>query len=70
MSVPSYGAYPVRTPNGTVVGYVHHDHGREQRYRAVSRTASDVPLRRRGFSSHDDAAVALMCHHYTHASCR
>jgi hypothetical protein len=69
VSAPSYGAFAVRTPDGTVVGYVHHDLLSTRRYRAVSRTAADVPLRRVAYVTHTDAALALMAHHYTHATC-
>jgi hypothetical protein len=64
VSVPSYGAYPLRTPNGTLVGYVHHGDQRVGRYRAIPRTAVDVPLRSTAFETHQAAASALMSHHY------
>jgi hypothetical protein len=68
MSAPSYGAFPVRTPNGTVVGYVHHGPVSAERYRAVPRTAVEVPLRRAVYPSHIEAAAALVAHHYTYAT--
>ena len=68
MPVPSYGAYPVRTPNGTVVGYVHHNDQDDCRYRAVPRTAVEVPLRRVAYPTHTAAASALMAHHYTYGT--
>jgi hypothetical protein len=67
VSAPSYGAFAVRTPDGTVVGYVHHDRVSAKRYRAVSRTAPDVPLRRVAYVSHTEAATAIVAHHYAHA---
>jgi hypothetical protein len=67
MAAPSYGAFAVRVPSGTVVGYVHHDDDGAHRYRAVSRTAGQVPLRRESYPTHTAAASALMVHHYTYA---
>jgi hypothetical protein len=68
MVAPSYGAFPVRVPDGAVVGYVHHDSSVRNRYRAVSRTARQVPLPRESFPTHTAAASALMAHHYKHAN--
>jgi hypothetical protein len=68
VAAPSYGAYPVRTPNGTVVGYVHHFDRPDGRYRAVPRTAVDVPLPHSEYETHSAAATALMAHHYKFAS--
>lgn len=66
--VPSYGAFPVRTPNGTVVGYVHHGDAEALRYHAVPRTAVEVPLATALFPTHAAAATALMVHHYEYGT--
>jgi hypothetical protein len=68
MPAPSYGAFPVRTPNGTVVGYVHHDDAQAYRYRAVTRTAVETPLAHTSYPTHTAAAGALMAHHYRYAT--
>jgi hypothetical protein len=69
MSAPSYGAFAVRAPDGAIAGYVHHGPVGPRRYRAVSSTAQDVPLRRTAFESHREAALALIAHHEAHAMC-
>jgi len=67
-NVPSYGAFPVRTPNGTVVGYVHHGDSEALRYHAVPRTAVAVPLANVNYPTHAAAASALMAHHYEYGT--
>lgn len=71
MILPSYGAYPVRTPAGRVVGYVHHDTApAARRYRAVPRVHPGLWGSRRPtrYATHQAAAVACLAHHYTTTS--